>query len=256
MRKSKRPALFVMASSSEPRRNSCAPRRLASASFEGEELDERHLGPHRRAQLHRHVPEAAEPEHRHAMTLADVPAPERRVRGDARAEQRRDARERALVGDAQDEALVDDDLRGVAAVGRRLAVALHAVVGPDPAVLAILLQALLAGRADAARVDQAADTGVVAGLELGHLGAHPLDAADDLVAWHHGIGGVRPLVADLMDVRVADSAVEDPDQDVVLARVAALEGEGPQRRGVVVRSIAFGLQHDGGTWHAPRRPST
>jgi hypothetical protein len=54
---------------------------------------------------------------------------QRRVGRDARAQQRRGGRGIQAGGDAHDEALVDDDLRRVAAVRRRLAVHLGAVVG-------------------------------------------------------------------------------------------------------------------------------
>jgi hypothetical protein len=90
-------------------------------------------------------------------------------------------------------------------------------------VLAVLLLALFAVAAHAARVHEAADAREVALLELRHLGAHARDAADDLVAGHHRVDGAAPLVAHLVDVRVADAAVLNLDEHVARAHVAPVE---------------------------------
>ena len=129
------------------------------------------------------------------------------------------------AGTLRTKRLVHHDLRGVAAVGRRLAVHLGAVVGEGRALLAELLEVALAGVAVAAGVDHAADADQVAGLELRHLAPTARHAAHDLVARDHGEDGAAPLVARLVDVGVADAAEEDVDQHVVRARVAALDGE-------------------------------
>ena len=96
----------------------------------------------------------------------DLPVPQRRVGGDAGAQQRRDGGQvRFGMADLQHEALVDDDVLRVAAQRVAGRVRRRAVVGADEAVLAVLLQALVAGRAVPAAVDHAADADQVADLE-------------------------------------------------------------------------------------------
>ena len=62
--------------------------------------------------------------------------------------------------------------------------------------------------------------------------------ADDLVTGHHWIHGAAPLVANLMDVAVADATVVDCNDDVVWAGLAAIEVKGSERRGLGLRGVA------------------
>ena len=78
----------------------------------------------------------------------------------------------------------------------------------------------------AAGIDHAADRGEIAGLELRHVAANLHDAADDFMAGDHGIDGVPPFVAGLVQVGVADAAVEDLDDHIGGERVATLDGKG------------------------------
>ena len=66
------------------------------------------------------------------------------------------------------------------------------------------------------------------------------DAADDLVAGDHGIDGVAPLVAGHVQVRVADSAVEDFNGDFGGTGIAAAEVVWSERRFCVECGVAFG----------------
>ncbi|MNR10547.1 hypothetical protein D3C85_1268040 [compost metagenome] len=97
----------------------------------------------------------------------------------------------------------------------------------------------------AAGVDHAADAGVVAHLELADVLADLGDPADDLMARHHGIHGIAPVPARLVQVGMADAAVEDFDQYVVVARFAAGEIERDERGVGAVGGVASGLDHDG-----------
>ena len=99
---------------------------------------------------------------------AGAPPAQRRVRRDAGAEQRRGDVEVHGVGDAQHEALADDDLLRVAA-HRPLAVVALRVVGADRGLGAEHLHAVLARLALAARVDEAADADAVADGVAGDL---------------------------------------------------------------------------------------
>ena len=184
-----------------------------------------HLGAQGRGELDGHVAQAAETDDGDLLAGAGAPALERRPDGDAGAEQRRGDVELDAVGDADREALGDDDLLGVAALGRLAVVAL-AVVGHDGALGAELLLAVLAELALAARVDHAADADAVADLVLRDAVTDGRDDTGDLVAGDHGEDGAAPLLADLVDVAVADAGELDVDEDVVVTQVAVLDGPG------------------------------
>ena len=132
-------------------------------------------------ELHAHVAQSAETDHADLLALGDAPVAHGRVGRDPGAEQRRGSGEIEVGGDAQDEAFVDDDAVGVAAVGDASEVLVRGVVG-ERHVRAELLKARLALGAGAVRVDHAADRGEVAGLVLGDRRADLGDAADDLMA--------------------------------------------------------------------------
>jgi hypothetical protein len=85
-----------------------------------------------------------------------------------------------------------------------------------------LLFARFAGLASAVGIDEAADADGVAHFPLLHLGADLEDLADDLVTRDHRKDRVAPFVARL-DVRVADAAIEDVDEDVVRSWLAPFD---------------------------------
>jgi len=89
--------------------------------------------------------------------------------------------------------------------------------------LAILLLACAAGFAAPAGIDEAADPDDVARLPFLHLVTDPDDTANDLVTRHHGKDRIAPFVADLVNVRMADTAIENVDEHVVRTWLAALE---------------------------------
>jgi hypothetical protein len=91
--------------------------------------------------------------------------------------------------------------------------------------------ARLAGGADAAAVDHAADADPVADLELRHIVADRRDHARDLVSGHQRIDGVAQVVLHDVQVGVADAREPDVDGHVVGAGIAAGEGVGGQGRG-------------------------
>src|SRR6202000_1446314 len=100
-----------------------------------------------------HVAKATHAQDGYLLARARVPVPERRVGGDARAEQRRGDIEGDPVWDAQHVVLVGHDVRGVATVGGLTAL-VAAVVRRDRSAYAVLLQALPAVIALAAGVDE------------------------------------------------------------------------------------------------------
>src|ERR687890_1560108 len=120
-----------------------------------------HLGTHRVGDLDGHVAQAAHADHGNLLAGTRVPVGERRVRGDAGAQQRCSGVERDRLGHPQHEVLDDDDVRRVAALGDR-PVDIDTVVGLDVALEAVLLHAGETVLTLPARVDHAADAGAVA----------------------------------------------------------------------------------------------
>src|SRR5699024_6924069 len=201
--------------------------------------------------LHAHVPEPAQAQHGDLLgpavdLLAVAPSAQRGVGGDARAQQRSGLVEGDLVGNAQHEPLVDHDLLGVAALSDG-AVDVRRVVRADVPLEAVLLLAGAALQAGAAGVDHAAHAHPVADLPVGDVRADGGDAAGDLVA--EGAREVRlaPLVADGVDVAVADPGGGDVDDHVAGPRVAALDGGDAER--LIGARLLQGLDGDrhGGT---------
>src|SRR5207302_3259718 len=131
----------------------------------------------------------------------------------------------------EDIGLGDDDPCRVSALRGGLPVHLRAVVGEGRSLLAELLQAGAALLALPTGVDETAHSGEVSGAELRHFTADLPDAAHDLVSRHHGECRTAPLVARLADVAVTDAAVEDVDQHIARAWLAASVGSRPGPRG-------------------------
>ena len=180
----------------------------------GRGREEHDVGAEGPGELHAHVAETAEADDADLLAGADFPVAERRIGRDARAEQGGGGGEVQALRDAEGEGLVDDDGGRVTAEGVAAEVLVGAVVGEGRPGEAELLEALLAARAGAAGVDHAARGADIADLDLGDLGAHRGDAADDLMARDAGIVRARPFAAGRMDVGVADAAVEDLHRDV------------------------------------------
>ncbi len=76
-----------------------------------------------------------------------------------------------------------------------------------------------------------ADADQVTDLMRGDAGADGGDFADNLVARHQWIHGDAPFVAGLVDVRVADAAVQNFDRHVIGARAAAFKRHGGEGSG-------------------------
>ena len=116
-------------------------------------------------ELHAHVTQTAEADDTDLLALDVAPAPDRRVRRDPGAEQRRGSGRIEVGGDAQHELLIDDDALGVAAEGDAAEVLIRCVVG-EGRVGTELLDVLLAVAAGVVRIDQATDPHEISRLEL------------------------------------------------------------------------------------------
>ncbi|VVO45046.1 hypothetical protein PS726_06512 [Pseudomonas fluorescens] len=111
-----------------------------------------------------------------------------------------------------------------------------------------MLQVGLAGFAAAARVDHAANTDQVADFVLGDIRTDGSNFAYDFVAGHQRVNGNAPLVASLMDVGMADAAVENLDGNVVRPWAATFEFHGGEGSGGRLGGVS-----DGGVHGEPRK---
>jgi hypothetical protein len=136
--------------------------------------------------------------------------------------------------------LFDDNTVRIAAIRDSSNVLVWRVVG-EGRIRAELLQTGLTLWAVTIGVDQAADCRKVAGPELGDCGAYPSDTADYLMpgnAWIHS-WHYAPLVADLVEVRVAYTAEKDFDLNVVFAGIASWDRGWVKRRFRACSSISL-----------------
>src|SRR5213595_2287220 len=166
--------------------------------------------------FYRHVAQAAETDHANFLALGDAPMMHGRVCSDAGAEQWRSGGDIEVGGDAQNEMFVGDDAFGVVAVSNPSEVLIRRVEGEDH-VRAELFKASFAVRAGSIRVDHAADRGKIPGLVLGNRRADLGDTADDLMAGNNRVirgHELAPLVADRMEIGVADPAKQNVDLHV------------------------------------------
>ena len=132
--------------------------------------------------------EATEPDNPQMLTrLVKPKVLHGTVHGNAGAEQRGPLVQGKAIGEADDEVLVDHDGIGVSSVGHG-AVEVNAVVGLHH-MGTVVLEALLAAVARAARPDHAAHADPVSGFELAHVAAHLRHNPDNLVAALTGDAG-------------------------------------------------------------------
>ena len=67
-------------------------------------------------------------------------------------------------------------------------------------------------------------------MELGDFLADPDDAPDDFVSRDAGVDRVPPIVPDLMEIRMAHTAVENLDGDVLRSGIPPFESHRAERR--------------------------
>ena len=151
-----------------------------------------------------------------------------------------------IRGNMQNEPLIHHDAIGVTAVSDAAEMLVGKIIGEDE-VRTILLQACLAFGAGAVGIDQATDGGEIPNFELSCRRADPGYAPDDLMTGDARINCghyVVPLVAGLMEVRVAHAAKEDFDLHVVIDWLAARDCGGRELRSCARSGVSFGVVHE------------
>src|SRR5208337_3561268 len=144
---------------------------------------------------------------------------------DAGAEQRSRGRKIELLGYLQRKCLGDNYALRVTTIGHAAKLLVFRVVGEGCHVLAKLLFSRAATGAHSAGIDHAAYRCHIAFLEFLDCAARLYDAANNFVSGHTGIDGghgVDPLVADLVQIRMADAAVENLDLDILRPQCTTL----------------------------------
>jgi len=209
----------------------------------GRSRDHHDMRAERLGEFQPHMAEPAKADDADGLARTDAPVLQRRIGGDAGAEQRCHRLQIEALRDLHDEMLVDDDPVGIAAEDEIVGSALPGIIGPGRDGLAILLQCAPAGPAMAARIHHAADARQIAGAKRGDGTADRGDAADDLVAGHHRIERIAPVVAALVEIGVADAAIEDLDLHIARAGVAPLEAERLQGRILAFGHISDRIEH-------------
>jgi hypothetical protein len=139
--------------------------------------------------------------------------------------------------------LIDHDLRGVPAVCRCFAIALVSIVGAGHTFITVLLFAGGTVLTDAAGVYEAAYTCQITYFKFPDMVTDLDYAPYDLMARDHRIDRAAPLIADLMYIRVADTAVQDIYLYVVCSDLPSVYAKWPYGADFVFGCICFGGYH-------------
>src|SRR4051812_7575951 len=109
-----------------------------------------------------------------------------------------------------------------------------------------LLNARLALGAGAVRIHHTTDSCELAGFELGDSGADFCDSPHDFMAgnaWINRRQSINPLISHLMEVGMANAAVQNFDLHIVLGWIAPVNLGECQRRSRRGGGICFALVH-------------
>jgi hypothetical protein len=107
----------------------------------------------------------------------------------------------------------------------------------------VLLQSTGARLTFATGVDKTAYTSRVARLEFPDVAADSDHFPDDFVPWDHRIQGHAEVVADEVDVCMANATMGDFDYHIVTTRLSPFETERSQLRTGVLSSKGFCRNH-------------
>src|SRR6266702_4311382 len=202
------------------------------------------------SKLHGHVAQSAKTDYANFLALGNAPVMHGRVCRDPSTKKWRGSGKIKIGGDAQDEAFVNDDAFGVAAVGHASEVFVWRVEGEDH-VRAELLKASLALWAGTVRIDHAADRGEITWLVLGNCRADLGHTADNLMAGDNRVDSrheLAPLVAHQMQIGVANAAEQNFNLHIAFGWFATVDLGGSQRRRFAGSGV--GLRVVGGWVHS------
>ena len=181
------------------------------------------FGAHGFGQFNRHMTQTAQADHSHFAAGFDVPMTQRRVSSNASAQQRRHGFGVEVFRYAQHKLFAHDDAGAVTALSDAAVVTVAATVCGGHALLAELLQMVMARRTFLARINHTADADQIADLVTVHIAADTFHAADNFMTGHHRIQrkSFAPVGAGGVQIGMADTAIENIDFDIIRAQVAA-----------------------------------
>jgi hypothetical protein len=135
-------------------------------------------------------------------------------------------------------------MAGVATVGDTSVALIVSIIGAGRTIAAKLLEALLALIALAAGIDEAANTGEVADFKLSYIGTHFCNTSYDLVTGYHGIDGITPLIANLVEIRMTDTTIKYFKFHVIGTGVASFKAKRAEVICGTMCGISFCCSHD------------
>ncbi len=166
------------------------------------------------------MPQPTEAEHGHAIAFFHAPAIDGGIGGNSRAQQRGRVRIIDAIGDAANEILVHHHFLGVPTLGDA-AVHILRVICPHGAMETILLLMVAALLALSTGIHHAPHAHALAKSELRNLGTHLGDHTGNLVAHRERKVGLTPLIANGVDIAMADTGRGDIDHYIIGARITA-----------------------------------
>ena len=216
----------------------------------------RHPGATGSGQLNGHVAQPAQPDYGDVVAGADLPVLQGRPDRNAGAQDRGCLLRRKPGWNGHYERIANNQVGRVAAVGVEPAAVGHqvAVVGTSPAngPFAVLLVAFPARRAVTAGVDHTTHAHQIAGGNLGNVGARFDYPAHHLVAGHAGVNRVLPVVANLVQIGVANATVEHLDQHLIGRRWLPFDLHGGKRIGCIGGRTGRAVGLDEERFHGPK----
>jgi hypothetical protein len=184
-----------------------------------------HFGTFRCGQFDRDVTEATDTCHADLFPGRNIDSHQRRVCRDTSTKKWGCLLQFDLIRDADREVVSHDDVGRVSALGdtRRRAFVRRAVSEYRLIPVAMVLLSVTAALAGKAAIYHATDACSVSHFEFQNILTDGCDDPDDLMARNLWVLLRSPVTANLVNVRVADAAEFDVDQDVIVADRPALE---------------------------------
>ena len=211
----------------------------AIGDLAGRSGEQYHMRAESAGEFYSHVTKSAQSNNANLLARAYFPMSQWRVGGDACTEQRSGGSQIQSSRHAQDKRFIHDNIGGVPAVSLTTEMFVGAVVRERCAGKAELFSSILAIFTGMARINHAAHCADVTCFKFGHAIAHAFHAANDFVPRHTGINGIMPFIAGLMQIRVANTAIENFDFNVGWAGFATGDVHRIHRGNRALRSVSF-----------------
>ena len=175
--------------------------------------------------------QSAEPDNPNLLAFTNIPVPQRRVRRDARAQERRCAGRIKPIRYSQNKCFINHNAVGISAVCNPAKHLVGTVISQDQFVLAILLLAGETTGTLTAGTDHTTHRGEISGFEFLDRASGLYYTADNFMSWNAGINRwheLVPFIAHGVQIRVTHSAVQDIDLNIGGPGIPPVKGKGSQ----------------------------